>query len=174
MLRRAPRKLLKRSQLDGVESVGMGALLPNAALPSILPVKLEAFSGEVGDLDTVVAGHAGLKCAAHGLEPTFGQCLASVTHLVSGGVVGLQVKEPLKICHLPSLTRERSRCRIDQLIGTPGSMVVVVEVRGTRVVVEVEELEVVDREVVVVVRRVVEVVDEVDAESSGWAPFRMP
>lgn len=53
-------------------------------------------------------------------------------------------------------------------------MVVVVEVRGTRVVVEVEELEVVDREVVVVVRRVVEVVDEVDAESSGWAPFRMP
>ena len=49
----------------------------------------------------------------------------------------------------------------------------VVVVRGTRVVVTIDELEVVDREVVVVVRLVVDVV-EVDAKSSGWPPFRRP
>ena len=48
-----------------------------------------------------------------------------------------------------------------------------VVVRGTRVVGTIDELEVVDREVDVVVRRVVDVV-EVDAESSDWAPFRRP
>ncbi|CAB4931384.1 unannotated protein [freshwater metagenome] len=124
----------------------------------------------LGDLGTKGAFFA-VKLDQSG---ALGQRLASVTQLVSGGVVGLQVKEPLEICHLHSLTRDRPCCRIDQLAGLPRVVVVVV----VDAVVVVDEV-VVDDLVVLVPGRVVVVVAGflvvvVVSSTVGSAPFRIP